>query len=98
MKKIHTWDSVQVIASKWKWTIWKVLAFIWDDRIVVQWVNIQKRAKKGQWYIEKEWSIHISNVMPYDIQVSQSSKIWIRVTKKWKKERYYKKSWNVVTA
>lgn len=98
MKKIHIWDSVQIIASKWKGIIGKVIAFAWDDRIIVQWVNIQKKAKKGEGYIEKEGSIHISNVMPYDTWVSQASKVWIRISKKWKKERYYKKTWNVVTA
>lgn len=98
MKKIHIGDSVQVIASKWKWIVWKVLWFKWDDWILVEWVNVQKRAKKWQWYIEKVWSIHISNVMPYDSKASQPSKVWIRLTKKGKKERFYKKSWNTVVA
>ena len=98
MKKIYIWNSVQVIASKWKWTVWTVKGFVGDDRVIVNWVNIQKRAKKWQWYIEKEWSIHISNIMPYDTIASQASKVGIRTNKKWKKERFYKKTWNLVSA
>jgi len=32
--------------------------------------------------------IHVSNVMIYDEANNKGSRVWIRITKKWKKERF----------
>ena len=48
-----------------------------DDKVVVQGVNVVKRAQKGKGYIEKTLPIHISNVMYYDTEQQAVSKIKI---------------------
>ncbi len=102
MKKIQTWDKVIVIAWKWKWTTSTVLAIApkKDERrwlwITVKWVNIVKKAKRWEWFQEFEAPIHSSNIMLRDEKSSSWSRVWVRSDKSWKKERFYKKSWNVV--
>jgi len=101
MKKIQTGDKVIVVAGKWKWTISTIL---WigmkkDERrgiwVTVKWVNVVKKAKKWEWFQEFEAAIHGSNVMLYDEKSNTWSRVWVREWKKWR-ERFYKKSWDLV--
>lgn len=48
-----------------------------DDAVVVQGVNVVKRAKKGHGYVEKTLPIHLSNVMYYDTEKKVASRIKI---------------------
>jgi len=95
MKKIQTGDSVVVIAGKHKGAKSTVTA-INGEWIILKWVNIQKKAVKGEWFKEKEWPIHCSNIAHWDEKSAAASKVWIREWKKGKKERFYKKSGVVV--
>ena len=48
-----------------------------EDAVIVEGVNVLKRAQKGKGYVEKTHPIHISNVMYYDTETQQASKISI---------------------
>jgi len=104
MKKIQTWDKVIVTAGKWKWTTSTVLTIVQkkDERrgywVKVKWVNVVKRARKGEGFQEFELPIHSSNIMLRDEKSKSGSKVWIRADKNGNNERFYKKSGNAVKA
>ncbi len=76
MKKIKKWDVVKVISTKHKKATGTVLKVL-EDAVIVEGVNVLKRAQKGKGYVEKTHPIHISNVMYYDTETQQASKISI---------------------
>ena len=102
MKKIQTWDQIIVTAGKFKGTTSSVLKIVQKkdtrrgDWLVIKWVNIVKKGKKGEGFQEFEAPIHSSNVMLLDEKSGTGSRVWIRENKKGKKERFYKKSGNAV--
>lgn len=91
MKTYKTGDSVIVIASKHKGAK-STITHIDGERVFLDWVNVVKRAKKGEGYIDKTLSIHISNIAHYDEKSSAPSRVKVVTNKKWKKERVYVKS------
>ena len=95
MKKIKTWDTVKVISGKHKKTI-GVIEKVLDDKVVVQGVNVVKRAQKGKGYIEKTLPIHISNVMYYDTEQQAVSKIKIVEDSAWKRKRQVAKTGRIL--
>lgn len=68
-KRLKKGDPVKVIAGKEKGKTGKILSTITDrERVIVEKVNLIKRHKKADakgkgGIVEKEGSIHISNVM-----------------------------------
>jgi large subunit ribosomal protein L24 len=68
-KRLKKGDTVKVIAGKEKGKTGKILSTIADrDRVIVEKVNLIKRHRKPDakgkgGIVEKEGSIHISNVM-----------------------------------
>lgn len=98
MKKIQSWDKVYITSWKFKWTISTVISVIttkkWD-MAVVKWVNIVKKAKKWDWFIEFEKALCVSNMLLWDEASNAPSRVWFRIWTNWK-ERFFKKSWNVV--
>ncbi len=94
MKKIQTGDTAIVNAWKHKWSVAQIIALD-GDSVFLQGVNILKKAKKWQWFVEKEWAIHISNVSLYDPSTKKASRVTI-VEEKWKKTRRYVSSKNIV--
>lgn len=90
MKKIKTGDTVKVITGKYKGKTAKVTS-VAGDNVFLEWLNIVKRAKKQQWYQDKQLPINISNVAYQDGDVT--SKIGFVV--EWdKKVRLVKKTNN----
>ena len=90
MRKIKKGDPIIVIAWKYKWTKSKVLK-IDGDRVYLHDVNKVKKAVKWQWFVEKEASIHISNVTYLD--GDKPTRAGIKVDEKTsKKVRYSKKT------
>lgn len=87
MKKIQTGDTAIVTAWKNKWAIAQVIR-VNEDAVFLQWVNMVKKAKKQQWFIEKEWFIHISNVSLYDPTTKKPARVKIE-EEKWQKVRRY---------
>lgn len=94
MQKINTWDRVIIISGKDKWTISTVSSVVKRDPargnlLFVNKVNVVKKHTK-EWIIEKEMPIHVSNVMIYIDETK--SRVWIRISKNGKKERFSKKT------
>lgn len=95
MKRIQKGDTVVVIAGKKKGAKSTVVAVSWE-RVTLDWVNVVKKAVKGEGFKEKEASIHISNVQIWDEKAKKPTKVWIREDKKGKKERFMKASWESI--
>ena len=95
MKKIKKWDTVQVISGKDKKSV-GVIEKVLDDAVVVQGVNVVKRAKKGQGYVEKTLPIHASNVMYYDTEKKVVSRIKIVEDKNGKRKRQVVKTGRIL--
>lgn len=94
MKKIQTGDTVIVTAGKHKWAIAQIIR-VQEDRVYLQGVNIVKKAVKKQWFVEKEASLHISNVSAYDATEKKPSRVRIG-EEKGKKVRMYVTSGKVI--
>lgn len=96
MKKLKKWDPVIVISWSHKWTKSTINKIV-GDRVYLHDVNKVKKAVKWQWFIEKEASIHISNIAYYDSKNGKAVKVGIKIDDKtWKKVRYNKKTWDVL--
>ena len=80
MQKLRKNDPVQVIAWKYKGTV-SVITKRMGDFVVVEGVNVQKRAKKGEGYIEVTKPVHVSNIMYYSASHKSTSRIAIVVDK-----------------
>lgn len=65
MKKIQTGDKVVVIAGKKKGARSTVVA-VDGERVLLDGVNVVKKAVKGEGFKEKEAPIHISNIAHFD--------------------------------
>jgi large subunit ribosomal protein L24 len=95
MRKLRKWDSVIVIAWSHKWAKSTILKIEWD-RVFLHDVNKVKKAVKWQGFVEKEASIHISNVAYFDGKTA--TKVGIKVDEKtWKKVRFAKKTGKVIS-
>lgn len=95
MKKIKKGDTVKVISGKHKGSIAPV-EWVLDEMVVVTGVNVVKRAVKGKGYVEKTKPIHISNVMYYDTESQQVSRVAITTTADGKRKRMIVKTKRVL--
>ena len=90
-------DTVKVIAGKEKGKTGKILTTVTDkQRIVVEKVNLLKRHKKPDakgkgGILEKEGSIHVSNVMYLCGKCNKAARIGVKVMDDGKKTRVCKK-------
>ena len=97
MRKLKKWDSIIVIAGSHKW-VKSTIIKVDGDKVFLHDVNKVKKAVKGQWFIEKEAPIHVSNIAYYDEKAKAPSKVAIRIDDKTgKKVRYSKKSNSVIS-
>ncbi len=90
MKKIHTNDTVLIIAWKFSWSTGKVLS-ISNDQVYVEWINVLQSKKKGS----KHHSIHISNVSYYDTNQQKKINVGIK-SNNGKNVRFDKKTGEVL--
>jgi len=95
MKKIKKGDEVIVISGRDKGRRGIILSLT-SQRVVIEGVNLVKRHTKGNQnkktssgIIEKEASIHISNIALYNISMKKSSKVGIKLEQN-KRMRYFK--------
>lgn len=91
MRKIKSGDKVQVISWKHSGAISTVDKVVEEDKVVVNWVNVVKKAVKWQGFLEKTLPIHISNVMVYCWNCNKPVRVNRTVNKNWKKVRTCKK-------
>jgi large subunit ribosomal protein L24 len=104
MNKIRKGDEVVVIAGKDKGrrgTVLKVLEE--DDRVLVENVNMVKKhqrpnpnANVAGGIVEKEMSIHISNVMLYNPIAKKGDRVGLRELADGRKVRFFKSNNEVV--
>lgn len=103
MRKIKKGDDVVVVAGKDKNKRGVVLRVVGEDRVVVDNVNIVKRHTKGNpqqgvagGIIEKEASIHISNVALFNPVTKKADRVGIKVLEDGRKVRVFKSNNEVV--
>ncbi|HEX4299928.1 MAG TPA: 50S ribosomal protein L24 [Gammaproteobacteria bacterium] len=104
MNKIRKGDEVVVIAGKDKGrrgTVLKVLEE--DDRVLVENVNMAKKhqrpnpnANVAGGIVEKEMSLHISNVMLYNPISKKGDRVGLRKLEDGRKVRFFKSNNEVV--
>lgn len=103
MRRIKKGDEVIVIAGKDKGKRGNVLRVLDNDRLIVENVNIIKRHTRANpqagvsgGILEKEASIHASNVMLYNAQAGKGDRVGIRTLDDGRKVRYFKSTKEVV--
>lgn len=97
MKKLKKGDPIIVIAWTHKW-VKSTIVKIEGDRVYLHDVNKVKKAVKWQWFVEKESSIHISNISYYDEKTQKATRVGIKIDEKnGKKSRISRKTWDVLT-
>ncbi len=103
MKRIRAGDEVVVIAGKDKGRRGTVVKVLRKDRIVVENINMVKKHQKPNpnkgiagGIIEKEMSLHASNVMLYNPVTKKGDRVGIKVLEDGEKKRYFKSTQEVV--
>lgn len=103
MRKIRKGDDVIVITGKDKGKRGAVQQVLVNDRVVVENVNIVKRHTKPNpgrnvpgGIIEKEMSIHISNVALFNPLTKRADRVGIKVLEDGRKVRYFKSNSEIV--
>ena len=96
MQRIKKGDEVIVTTGKDKGRRGSVMAIL-GDRVMVENVNVVKKHAKPNpmagvegGIIEKEMSIHISNVMPFNPATKKGDRIGIKTLEDGKKIRIFK--------
>ncbi len=97
MSKLLKGDDVIIIAGRDKGKRGPVTKILANDRVIVDKVNIVKKHQKADpntgvagGIIEKEKSLHISNVAIYNQNTGKADRIGIRTEKDESKIRFYK--------
>ena len=104
MNKIRKGDQVIVIAGKYKGQRGEVLR-VATDRVFVQNINLVKRhtkpnpqANQPGGIVERESSIHISNVMLFNSAVGKGERVGYKTLDDGRKVRTYRAGGEVVDA
>ena len=104
MNRIRKGDQVIVIAGKNKGQKGEVLRVV-GDRVLVQNVNLVKRhtkpnpqANQPGGIVEREASIHISNVMPFNPATGKGERVGVKVLEDGAKVRTFRSSGEVIDA
>jgi len=104
MRKIRKNDDVIVTAGKDKGARGSVSAVL-GDRLLVAGVNKVKKHQKPNpaqglvgGIVEKEMSIHISNVAVYDAEAKKASRVGIKTLEDGRKVRVFKSSGEMIDA
>lgn len=102
MKKIRKGDEVIVITGKDKGRRGSVLRVL-GDRVVVENVNVVKKHQKPNparnmpgGIIEKEMSMHISNVMLFNPVAKKGDRVGVKVLEDGRRVRFFRSNNEVV--
>ena len=105
MKKIRKGDNVIVIAGRDKGRKGAVIAVLDDDTVLVENVNRVKRHTRGNpqagrqgGIVEKEASLHLSNVLLWNPAAKKGDRVGIRTLADGRRVRYFKSNDEVVDA
>ena len=103
MRRIRSGDEVIVIAGRDKGRRGRVLRMVDDQRVMVESINLVKRHTRPNptrnqpgGIIEKEASIHVSNVMLYNPITEKGDRIGFKTLDDGRKVRYFKSNNEVV--
>ncbi len=103
MRKIRKGDDVIVIAGKDKGKRGNVVRVLEDDRVIVEGVNMIKRhtkpnpnANQPGGIVEKEASLHVSNVAVFNAVTGKADRVGFRVLEDGRKVRYFKSNKEVL--
>jgi large subunit ribosomal protein L24 len=103
MRRIRSGDEVIVIAGKDKGRRGKVLRMVGVQRVTIEGVNLVKRHTRPNptrnqpgGIIEKEASVHVSNVMLYNPITEKGDRIGFKTLDDGRKVRYFKSNNEVV--
>jgi large subunit ribosomal protein L24 len=103
MQKIRKGDDVIIIAGKDKGKRGAVLRTVGDDRVLVQGINIVKKHQKPNptignagGIIDREMSIHISNVAIYNFISKKSDRVGVIVDANNNKVRIFKSTGDLI--
>ncbi len=103
MKKIKKGDEISVLAGRDKGKRGVVLRVLDSDRVIVEGVHIVKRHTKPNpqanvpgGIIEKEASIHISNVALFNPVTQKPDRVGIKTLEDDRKVRFFKSNNEVV--
>lgn len=104
MNRIRKGDHVIVTAGKSKGQKGEVLS-VQGDRVVVQNANLVKRhtkpnpqANQPGGIVEREASIHISNVMPFNPATGKGERVGVKVLENGDKVRVFRSSGEAIDA
>ncbi len=97
MRKFRKSDDVIVITGRDKGKRGMVVRVLPNDRLIVEKVNVVKRHTKGNpaqgkpgGIIEKEMSIHMSNVAHFNPVSKKADRVGVRNLEDGRKVRYFK--------
>jgi large subunit ribosomal protein L24 len=103
MKKIRKGDEISVLAGRDKGKRGAVLRVLDNDRVIVEGVHMVKRHTKPNpqanvpgGIIEKEASIHISNVALFNPVTQKPDRVGIKTLEDDRKVRFFKSNNEVV--
>ncbi len=102
IKRIRKGDNVIVVSGRDKGKSGSVLRVLQDDeRLIVQGVNVVKRHMRASQtqaggIVEKEASIHVSNVSLVDPDGGEPTRVGFRILEDGRKVRYAKRSGEVM--
>ena len=103
MNKIRKGDQVVVVTGKDKGKRGSVLRVLADDRVLVENINLVKKHTRPNpnknvtgGIIEKEMSIHISNVALYNSVSGKGERVGFKSLEDGRKVRYFRGSGEVV--
>ena len=105
MKKIRKGDEVVVIAGREKGRRGTVIKVLPNDRLLVENVNMVKRHTRPNpqrgtqgGIVEKEASLHLSNVMLWNPVAKKGDRVGIRTLADGRRVRFFKSDDEVVDA
>ncbi len=103
MQRIKKGDEVIVTAGKDKGRRGSIMEVFTNDRVMVENINmVKKHAKPNPMagieggIIEKEMSLHVSNVMLFNPATNKGDRVGIRTLEDGKKVRFFKSNNEVV--
>ena len=103
MRRIRKGDEVIVIAGRDKGRRGTVLRVLDNDRLIVESINLVKRHTKPNpannipgGIIEREATIHTSNVMLFNAETNKGDRIGFRILDDGRKVRFFKSTQEVL--
>ena len=103
MRKIRKGDDVIIITGKDKGKRGSVLKVVNDERVLIENCNMAKKHVKPNpntgetgGIVEKEVSIHISNVALFNPAINKADRVGIKILEDGRKVRFFKSNKEVV--